>query len=475
MTLSYLLLVLRARWRASILVLCTVFGLALLASFLITPQYTATAAVVLDVKSPDPIAGIVLPGMTVSGYMGTQVDVLQSERVALRALRALKLDQDAEMQARWREATGGDGDMLAWLAETLQRKLDVKPSRESNVITVAFTSPDRNLSAAVANAIVRAYVETTLELRVDPARQYNSFFDGRAKQLRDAVEQAQTRLSIYQREHGIVATDERLDVENARLNELSTQYVLAQSAAGESSSRAGQVGPNGDRMAEVLNNPVVITLTAELGRQEARLGELTSRYGDQYPPIIELRANIAQLRTRIDAESRRVTGSVAVNNNVNQSRVAQLAAALEAQRNKVLMLKSQRDEAGVLLRDVDNAKRSYDLVMDRFNQSNIESQNTQTNVSVLKTATPPSAPSSPRTVLNAAVGLLIGLLLGVVTAMVRELRDQRLRTEHDVAVTMGVPVLGVLADRPRRGAAERGSRAGLIGGRVLGLLPPAAR
>ena len=81
-----------------------------------------------------------------------------------------------------------------------------------------------------------AYTDTTLDLRVEPAKLYNSFFDERAKALRDALEQAQSRLSAYQREKGIIVNDERLDVENARLSELSTQLVALQAVAEESAN-----------------------------------------------------------------------------------------------------------------------------------------------------------------------------------------------------------------------------------------------
>ncbi|MDP0919638.1 hypothetical protein Q6272_31830, partial [Klebsiella pneumoniae] len=81
---------------------------------------------------------------------------------------------------------------------------------------VSYKGNDPRFAAAIANAFVAAYNETTLELKVDPARQYSSFFDLRAKEARDQLEQAQAKLSQFQAETGVIAVDERLDVENAR-------------------------------------------------------------------------------------------------------------------------------------------------------------------------------------------------------------------------------------------------------------------
>lgn len=474
MTLTQILIVLRARWFSALLVLCVVVAAVVAATLLLPKRYTATAAVVLDVKSPDPIAGMVLPGMTVSGYMATQVDVLRSERVALRALQSLGMFDNATQKANWQRATEGRGDFRAWLADAVLADLEVRPARDSNVISVSYTSTDPKFAAAVANAFVTAYTDTTLDLRVEPAKLYNSFFDERAKELRDALEKAQSRLSAYQREKGIIVNDERLDVENARLSELSTQLVTLQAVAEESANRQRQASGNPGQMQEVLTNPLVSGLTGELSRQEYKLSELQERLGERHPEVVQLQASIANLRTRIAGETKRVTGSLTVNNTVNQARLAQVRSALEEQRAKLLQLKGQRDDAGVLLRDVENAQKAYDAVFARVSQTSTESQATQTNVALLKKASPPAYASWPRMRLNLAAGLALGVLLALGLTIVRELRDQRLRSFDDVTQLLKQPLLGVLPARSRPGLLGR-SRTKLTKLRLLAALPRPAR
>jgi polysaccharide biosynthesis transport protein len=476
MTLGQFFTILRARWISALIVLLLLVTVTLTVSLLLPKQYTATASVFVDVKSPDRIVGVELAGMMAPGYMASQVDVIQSERVALRAIRSLRLNEDPKRRAKWQEDTDGNGDFEAWLAEALQKKLDVKLSRDSNVIAVAYTSPDPKFSAAMANAFVQGYIDTTIDLRVEPAKQYNSFFDERTKQLRSELEVAQKKLSDYQRSKGIVTTDERLDVENARLNELSTQLVALQGVASESLSRQTQAGTSGDRMQEVLNNPVVASLTADMSRQQARLFEMNERLGEQHPQVKELQANIAQLRARIEAESRRVRGSVGVNNNVNQERLAQLRTSLEEQRAKVLRLKGQRDEASVLQRDVENAQRAYDAMQARASLTSVESQSTLSNVGVLKHASEPPKPSFPKVGLSVAAAGLLGLLFAVVTALLRELFDRRLRNSEDVLMELKLPILVTLPLANHRSSLEPAPRAQQIKGRVLaGLLRSEAK
>jgi chain length determinant protein EpsF len=475
MTIVQFLSILRARWKAALALFVLIVAATVVASSLWPKRYTAVASVVVDPK-PDPVSSLMYPGMASSAFLATQVDILQSDRVAQRVVRNLKLADSPQVRAQWQEATGGQGTVESWLADTFQHSMEVKPSRESNVITISYKAPDPRFAAGLANAFVQAYIDTTLEMRVDPAKLFSSFFDIRAKDAREALERAQAKVSAFQREKGIIAADERLDVENARLNELSSQLVMMQALASETSSRQAEArGASGDKIQDVLNNPVVSGLKVDLSRSEVRLQELNARYGESHPAVLEAKANIAELRTRLEAETGRVKGGVTVSNNINRQRESQVRAELEAQRAKLLKLKATRDEGQVLAREVDNAQRAYDVVLARLTQSSLESQSTQSNVYPLTQATAPIEPSSPRLLLNTLLAVFVGTMAGVALALALEFADRRVRNAHDIATTLGLPVLAVLPDGRRRTASKRRSAA-LMEQRVLGRLPgPSAK
>ena len=444
MSFAQFISILRARRAIALSVLLVTLLVTLLVSLLLPKQYLASASVVVDNKA-DPIGGVLMMQGNTPTFIATQIDVIQSDRVALRVVRNLKLDQNPTVREQWLADTKGEGSLELWLAESFQKRLVVKPSRDSNVMMISYQAPDPKFAAGLANAFVQAYLETALELRVDPAKLYSSFFDTRSKEARAALEEAQSKLSAYQKETGIIATDERLDVESSRLTELSSQLVGLQAVSSDSGSRAAQIsaGP-ADRLPEVLNSALVASLKGDIARNEARLQELNARLGDSHPLVLELRANIADTRAKLDVEIKRVTGSISVNNSVNKQRESELRAALEAQRNKVLRMKAIRDDQNVLVKDVENAQRAYDAVNARLTQSSLESQTNQSNVSVLTTATPPLQHSSPRLLLNMALASVIGLLLAIGAAFATETLDRRVRSHEDIAVLLGLPVLGVM-------------------------------
>lgn len=448
MTLVQFFSILRARWKIMLLVFGAAVVGTVLVNALLPKSFTSTVAVLVDVKSPDPIAGIIFPGMNAPSYMATQVDVIQSDRVSQQVVRAMNLNESSAMREQWRESTKGQGNFESWVADVLRRSLDVKPSRDSNIITVNYKSPDPKFATAMANAYARAYIDVSLELRVEPAKQYGRFFEERSKQMREKVEQARAKLTGFQRQKGIVGIDERFDVENARLNELSSQLVTLQAVGAETAGRQDQVRLSADRIQDVIANPLISALRTDLSRQESRLKELGEKLGESHPAIVEQRAGIRELRGRIETETARVSGGVSVSNSINKSRLAELRASMEAQRVRVFKLKESRDELAVLAADVDQAQRAFDGVNARANQTELESRTTQTNLYILNPASEPMRPSSPRTTLNMLLALFVGTLLAVGIAMLMELFDRRVRSAAEVVQALETPLLGVLARKP---------------------------
>lgn len=468
MTFGQFIAVLRARWIVFVAVLGGMIALALAISLLLPPRYKAEASVVVDFK-PDLVSAAALGGGTSMAFIATQVDIINSPTVAQRVVRDLKLLDQPALRQQWRDITGGEGNFELWVMNAIQQYMDVVPSRVSNVITITYKAPDPKFAAAVANAFMHAYIATALDLRVDPARKYSSFFDTQLKESRDALEKAQGRLSAFQRANGIIATDERLDVENARLNELSSQLVgvtalLTEATSRNAAVRSGQT----DRMQEALASPLVIQLRADINRGEAKLKELGARLGDNNPQVVEARASLAETRQRLDAELQRVSGSVGVADSIMRQREVQLRAEMEAQRTRVLKMKATRDEGAVLQREVENAQQAFNAISQRLNAASLESQTTQSNVNVLSEARAPNDPSFPRLGLNLVIAIVLGIIFGILGALLREYSDRRIRSESDVVNLLGLPVVGVLPRRQSRLIFRRAAPVPLLAGHVGG-------
>lgn len=422
-----------------IAVLVAVIGTAV--TLTLPKQYIAEAAMIVDVRV-DPVMGALAPGLASPAYMATQVEVLKSDRVASRVVKMLGVERSPEAVRQWRESTEAKVPLERYFAGLMQRGLSAEPSHGSNVININFASQDAAFAASAANAFAQAYMDVSVELRIEPARQSAAFLDEQVKLLRTNLETAQGKLSRFQQEKGIIVSDERLDQENSRLGALLTQLGTAEAEAVDAQARQRITGS--DTSPDVMGSAAVQGLKGQLSGVETKLSEISSVVGKNHPQRVALEAQAAELKSQIEKEIRRVSSGSSVVARGTSQKIAELRALVEQQKKSVLALRSQRDQVSVLLRDVETAQRAYEGVSQRVSLLNLEGQNTQANTRLLSPAVEPLYPARPRVFVNIFASIAGGLLLGVGAALLWELLDRRVRGPQDLLATPGVPVIGVL-------------------------------
>ena len=428
-------------------------------------KYSASAQVLLDMKATDPVSGLPGGAGVPPGFLATELDVVRSTRVALRVVDGLRLAQNAQLRQD-HVRSGSETPLREWIADQLSAQVKVRPSRDSTVLEITYAGAEPKFVAIVANAFARAYIETGLELRVEPARQQSAWFDERSKTLRANLDAAQRRLSDYQRKNRIVSIDERLDVENARLQELSTQLVSLQAIAAESSKRSAlartaAAGGLADlaTLPDVLQSGIVQSLKTELVRLESRQAEIAANLGRNHPDHLRVSEEIGAMRPRLEREMQAVASALGRTAQLNAQREAEVQGSLERQRTKVLELKARRDEFTVLTRDVESAQRAFDEVFQRSSRVGLESQLRQTNAQLLDAAVPPSNPTSPLLMVNTTIATVLGGLAAVALVLLLELPDRRVRSSADAVATTGLPLLGTVGREGRFGMRRWSRRA----------------
>jgi len=443
---------LRARFSVFALLLAVTVLAASAVSLMLPKSYTATVSLLVDTKDEQSLSNalrpLILPQERMN-YLQTQMDVINSQKVARKVVRDLKLAESPTARTAFEDdgGGGGEGAIEDWLGANLLKKLKVATS-QSSIIQVSYSSRDAHFSAAIANAFAKAYIDTMLELRVDPTRQAAAWFDEQLKSLRANLEDAQAKLTDYHKQQGIVSADERFDVENTRLEALSEQLSRAQEQTVQWNTRAQQArdflkqGGSPDRLPEILDNPFIQRLKTDLLQREAKLQELATQYGANHPQYQRQFSENQSLREKLDAEMKKLVAGIESSSRQNRQREADFRKAMEAQRARVLDLKENRNELTVLRRNVESAERAYDTAMQRYVVSQVESHASQSNVALLNPAVVPRKPSSPRVGLNIALSVVVGMMLGIGIVLLMEMFDRRVRSRSDL--DLDVPLLAVL-------------------------------
>jgi chain length determinant protein EpsF len=453
MNLEQLWQVFHARRRMYAWIVAAVVAGVALVSLVMPPTYVASTALVIDTRATDPVTGTMAPGQLSAQIIATQTDIIQSHNVALKVVDRLNLTKDPEFERRFARATHGAGSLRDWIADRIAERVSVRPSRDSNVIEILYPSHDAATAARFANALADAYMVASLELVADPARREARWFDAETRELRGNVDAAQARLAAAARATHIVGTSDHLDVDAAKLTEISRELVAAQQTLYESRTRQQQMAHAVDTgslesQPEVLSDPLLQSLKTELARAEANLAEISARYDRNHPQYQSAAATVNALRHKLVAEVQSVRASVDQTAQMNEREVEQLQRALDQQKATLLDEERNHDSLDVLNREVESAQRAYEAGLQRATQVHLASQLDQSTVAVLNPAVAPYEASRPRPVLYVALALVFGLILGAAACIVAELLDARVRSATGLLDGCG---LVVLAEVPRLG------------------------
>jgi len=450
MDLNQYILALKARRKAFVTVLAVTIFTAIVAALVIPKRYDATATILIDARDEQTMAPARMSPRERAGYIFTQMELIASGKVAHKVVRDLKLAGQPGVREDWEKDTGGVGSIEEWLATNLLEKLKVD-SGASNILIVKYSANDPKKAADIANAFAKAYLDVALELRTEPSREAGQWFDEQLKALRADVTGAQSKLTAYQKEKGVVGGDERMDVEYTRLAELNGELGRQKTATLDAQTRYKQAqdliagGISLEAFPEVLANGYIITVKSALQAAEGRLKEQAEVLGPNHPTYQRTVAEVESLKERLNAEANKVVTGLGNAVQQSQKRVEELQTTLKDQQDRIMKMRESRVDLAVLTRDLENAQRAYDGALSRAIAVKVDSKVRQTNLAMLTPAVEPLKPAVPKVGLISALSVVIGLLLAAGMVYVLEVVDRRVRSRTDLESRLAVPSLGLLS------------------------------
>ncbi|MCH7599382.1 MAG: polysaccharide biosynthesis tyrosine autokinase [Myxococcales bacterium] len=466
----------RRRWALGGCVLL-ITSVVLLVTFQLTPLYTATAEVLIDLRDRNVVdLDSVLSGLSSdASTIESQIQVIRSHSLAIRVIETLRLDRDPEFNEALREP--GMGAVLqAWLrglapgeAEEAseEERLALEQTRlieafseartvsrvgrKSYVISIAFTSERAAKASQLANTLAEFYLVDQLEAKFNATERATDWLHERLGALAAEVEKSERLVEAYRSEHGLV--DSRgITVDEQQLVEINTQLILARADLAEKRARFRHVtelldsGSGVESVAEVLASTVVHDLRqrqAELAREEA---ELESRYGDRHPRMINIRAQRKDLEFGVATELQRIVANLENEVVVARSRAQSLERSLtEAQHQR-----SVGETARIRLRELNRhaiANRTlYESFLGRFNETREQQGIQAADARIISAATVPVEPSYPRKGLFAAAGFLASLIVGAGVVVLLERLDNGFHNSRELEDALGLPLLASIPE-----------------------------
>lgn len=444
----------------AIVIIALVAGLVV--TLLTRPKYEASSTVVVDpntarVVEGQDIEGAVAPNEMVR-YLKTEATIIKSEKMAYRVVDALKLADrndffgddapdrkltDAERKAR-REAAAG----------MLRGGVTVATSNDTAIITITYSSFSPEYAAMIANSYADNYVIEGTRTNIETNANAQKIIQEQIAKLRVQLQDAELQANAYARANGIVGapvssgvgdnatssgqtiTSANLASVNASLTDLKTKRIQA-----EQRWRAIENVP-ATRLPEVQQNAMLQPLVAERSKAIAELSQLRQRYGDSYPRIRELNAQVSSLDNQINRIGNDIKTAARDQYLIAKRQEDGLAAELQKASGATLEEQDKRVRYGLLDRDAAALRTQLAALLDRYNQLAAASNFSGGTASKLDSAHVPGGPSSPDLMKNMLIAFALGLVLAAVAAVLREFLDDRLRSPEEVERKLGYPMLG---------------------------------
>ncbi|MBT8472319.1 MAG: hypothetical protein KJN99_06920, partial [Marinicaulis sp.] len=320
---------------------------ALLVGLILPKEYRSTARVQVDSLQQNLLTGNFEPRVRVSEFLGQQAAIAGSRSVAVQVYDTLVAQGqliESDLEAEWREATGGElvagNDARLWAADKLLKKLEIEADAGQSTLTIGFKSEDPSQSARVANAFASQYMQSVLDQRQRRAARNAANFSGETESLEENIEQAQRDLTDFRQQSGIVGLGaQRLENSEVELAAVTMRLAEARADLSEAQSLLRQAREATGR--ELLTLPLSQEIAS--GRQaQSRLGSvlvqlqrLNDRYGPTYPSLIE-----ADNERR--ALERTILKSVEDRAEFAERRVAALEANLQQKKTEVVALQETK-------------------------------------------------------------------------------------------------------------------------------------
>lgn len=458
----------RLSWLVIVPVLC--IALAVAYALLRTPTYKAMAELLIEPQNLQIVGNDIVQRGGTDGVQRLAIDsqtyVILSNSVLNDVIDKLDLENDTFIRPTSPGLLsgllgGGDKELTpedrrAVTIDSLRENLQVARVENAFVFNIFMTHSNRFKAAEIANEAARSYLEEQRSLRSDATLRASVELQAQADSLRKRVEAAEAAVETFRAENGLISTGDRGLVVSQSLQDINTQLTQARvelegaranadllEGLTASAIEAGALPAN-------LQTSTLGSLRVQYARIAERESQAATTLGANHPQLRELRSQLANTRSLIEAELERVRRSV----EASRQRAEANVAALEAELARVSSTSVDQSKAQIRLRQLESEAESLNAVYRSFlarakeldEQREIDTSNSR----LISAAVAPLRPSGPSGAIVVIAAAIFGVIAAAGGSVGYEILNGRLGSERELVDVTGVPLIASVSAPPRR-------------------------
>ncbi|MGV2098666.1 GumC family protein [Rhizobium sp. 21-4511-3d] len=425
-------------------------GVAFAGAKMIAPKYRGETRLLIEQRAPafantqtsDATAGPLLDELNIA----SQVQLLQSADLIKKVINSEKLYELPEFD----EAANGSAltDILVALhlkknpaenppeervIDAFTERLQVFQVPGSRVIGINFTSKDPKLAARIPNAMASVYLATQSGAKLASNSEATRWLEPEIESLRQKVNDAEQKVAEYRAQHGLLPTNGGSNFPTQQLNDISAELTRVRGEKANAEARAQAVrnalssGEASDTLPDIMNSQSMQRLKGTESGLQSQISDLSTSLLNNHPRLRSLRAQLADIKTQIRAETQKILTSIE-----NESKVADLRATeLERQSGALQQnsAKAGEDEVGLnaLQREANAQRQLLETYLVRYREaaSRADSNSSPADARVVSKAIQPVDPYFPKVVPIVIVAAFATLIITSIVIMLAELFSGR--------------------------------------------------
>jgi succinoglycan biosynthesis transport protein ExoP len=443
----------RRRWLIMILVGVSL-AVAAIISWMTEPEYRASALLELERERSNPIeAGLVSnreSGPDPEGF-ATETQLIRNREVAARV--AAKLTSASTSTGPVPDvAPTPDPRAVTKAALHVQKSIEVRPVKGTNLIELSCTAKSPQKAAELANVVAEEYINWKLETKFRLIAQASKFLESQIQEAKQALAEKEQKLLALGRQKDILSIAPQSNVALQKLNAISQDATAAMADRIAKEARYNDLqAATPDNLPDALLPAGIQQMRTDLARLEQEYAQKLNVFKPEWPAMQALKAQIEAARQNLEVAKReslpKARETARTEYQTALRREQSLKEALQQQRTEAMSLSRDTLDFNNLRIEVETQRALVDNLLKRQAEMQVLLRlqgERLSNIRIVESALPPQAPFKPSYPKNALFGLLAGLGAGVGLALILESLDRSLRTPEQVVQHLRLPVLGVI-------------------------------
>ena len=327
-------------------------------------------------------------------------------------------------------------------------QLTIKPVKNTQLVDIQFSSGDPLLSANVVNQLIESFIAYNTDSRKQLAVKAEDFLRTELLDTRKKLQASEETLLDYAKKKKIVNTGSNSSILKRNLEDLSSAYIRAKEQRIIAESLYSKKR-NVSAAVRATDSPLLGTLKTELANLNSQYQEGLKTFKPQYPAMLALRAQIRNMESQIQRETRSLTSSI--NNDLKSSFLSALQQEKKLNREihsyerRLLSFEDKNLHYTNLQRETDANRAIYEGLLQRLKEVGIASSSSSESIELIDSALPPLKSNSPKKGVNLVMGAMLGLLLGLASAFLRNFSNKKISSLEDLErLNLPYPILSSL-------------------------------